>query len=138
MAETIVAMDASLEVPMVDLWDLCKRTTIWVCEALQRDPIVVSYDDTARVVDTGAISSLKYRAVYGANVQDALKVAKEMLLRGRVRRDSCSSPMRFRQRTAGQAAMSTSVIRPPPKRRRRLSARCSSALGWGFAQTSCS
>ena len=80
MAETIVAMDASLEVPMRDLWDLCKRTTSWVLEALRKDVTLVSYDETARVVNAGLIASLEYRAVYGANVHHALLLAKEMLV----------------------------------------------------------
>ena len=80
MAETIVAMDASLEVPMRDLWDLCKRTTSWVLEALRKEVTLVSYDETARVVNAGLIASLEYRAVYGANVHHALLLAKEMLV----------------------------------------------------------
>ena len=80
MAETIVAMDASLEVPMLDLWDLCKRTTSWVLEALQGDAIVVSYDETAQVVDAGQITSLEFRFVYGTNVHHALMLAREMLV----------------------------------------------------------
>jgi len=126
----VVAVDMSLYVQVRGMWDQTKATALATCRGMLQltgvHPHVIAYTQQARLVDIDELErpvhhvdlhqlrDLGFDFGYGANVQTALKMSRE-ILQGAGTNRVCSLPTPSRLRTTCPTAPTSSLTRRSTK-----------------------
>jgi uncharacterized protein with von Willebrand factor type A (vWA) domain len=80
----VLAVDCSLRLPIEDQWGRVKELATTMVALLEghRDTKLITYAEVARVITAEELASLSWDFVYGTNLQQALRLGRDLLDEG--------------------------------------------------------